>query len=342
MLGPVATKPNVSAGRIGRWFCEKYGFSPDCAVASFTGDNPATLLSFSLQPGDAIVSMGTSDTVLLATETYNPHPNYHIMASPAGDASDGTRTYMAMLCYKNGSLAREMVRDRIKTPERDWATFNDQVVSNHPPIIQGAASEQPKFGFYFPKAEIIPRGVHGIFRFFDDASENAGDLKMTVQPPAELEQVTLEPVEARRILESQFLSFKSRIQQLLPASEDGSQRSGVNRIFVTGGASTNSTIVELLASVLDGKVYPSEGGTAQGCAVGGAYRAAWAYNSQGKQTLGFADFVKQARGDKSMAGVKEDRFTIAPQEELARAYEDVLPQWLTAEARVKEYCSVSQ
>lgn len=96
MLGPVATEPSKPVGRIGRWFVERYGFSADAQVAAFTGDNPATLLSFSLQPGDAIVSMGTSDTVLLATEEYNPHPAYHLMAHPAGDGPGGARRYMAM------------------------------------------------------------------------------------------------------------------------------------------------------------------------------------------------------------------------------------------------------
>lgn len=46
--------------------------------------------------GDAIISLGTSDTVLLATETYNPHPNYHIFPHPAGDTLVGQKRYMAM------------------------------------------------------------------------------------------------------------------------------------------------------------------------------------------------------------------------------------------------------
>lgn len=96
MLGPVATEPGKPVGHIGRWYVERYGFSKDAQVACFTGDNPATLLSFSLQPGDAIVSMGTSDTVLLATEECNPHPAYHLMAHPAGDGPGGARRYMAM------------------------------------------------------------------------------------------------------------------------------------------------------------------------------------------------------------------------------------------------------
>lgn len=35
-------------GKIGKYFVERYGFREDCIVAPFTGDNPSTLLSFSL------------------------------------------------------------------------------------------------------------------------------------------------------------------------------------------------------------------------------------------------------------------------------------------------------
>jgi sugar (pentulose or hexulose) kinase len=37
-------------GTIGPYFAERYGFRPDCIVAPFTGDNPSTLLSFTLSP----------------------------------------------------------------------------------------------------------------------------------------------------------------------------------------------------------------------------------------------------------------------------------------------------
>lgn len=42
------------------------------------------------------MSLGTSDTVLLATERYQPHPNYHVFPHPAGDDKAGTKRYMGM------------------------------------------------------------------------------------------------------------------------------------------------------------------------------------------------------------------------------------------------------
>lgn len=72
-----------------------------CLVSHFTGDNPATLLSFSLLSGDVIVSLGTSDTLLLSTTTYAPSPDSHVFAYPANFPNAmGKRSYMSMLCYK--------------------------------------------------------------------------------------------------------------------------------------------------------------------------------------------------------------------------------------------------
>lgn len=73
---------------------------PDCLVCGFTGDNPATLLSFSLLSSDVIVSLGTSDTILLSTTTYAPTPDSHVFAYPANMAAGENRGYMGMLCYK--------------------------------------------------------------------------------------------------------------------------------------------------------------------------------------------------------------------------------------------------
>lgn len=224
------------------------------------------------------------------------------------------------LCYKNGSLAREFVRDQIKGSDHSWDTFNANVHQH--------TSGQPEFGFYFPKQEIIPHGVHGVFRRLSSSKP------MQVTSPDDLESLELEPIEARRILESQFLSFKSRIQQLLPGESPH-----VNRIFVTGGASTNETIVGLLANVLNGKVYPSEGGTAQGCASGGAYRAAWTYSgSSSSPESGFTDFVKKARGVTSVVDTVQTTAPITPDPKLAQTYDSLLPGWRAAEDEVRKHC----
>ena len=58
-LGGVRQDGGGSMGPIGRYFVDRHGFSPDCRIAPFTGDNPSTILALPLRPLDAIVSLGT-------------------------------------------------------------------------------------------------------------------------------------------------------------------------------------------------------------------------------------------------------------------------------------------
>lgn len=81
-LGPVYESGGDSFGKISKYYVERYGFSGDCEIAPFTGDNPSTLLALPLQPSDAIVSLGTSTTFLMSTPHYIPDPSYHFTNHP--------------------------------------------------------------------------------------------------------------------------------------------------------------------------------------------------------------------------------------------------------------------
>jgi xylulokinase len=131
-----------------------------------------------------------------------------------------------MLCYKNGALAREQVRDRYA--EGDWTRFND-LVEQTPPGNDGY------LGLYFPLPEIIPPNVKGYF-FFDTSTSND-----TTSSPRPVDNI---PVNAhpRAILESQFLSIRSRIAAILPENAPPLQR-----LVATGGSSANQTIRQLAA-----------------------------------------------------------------------------------------------
>lgn len=191
----------------------------DCIVTSFTGDNPATVIALSA-PGDALLSLGTSTTFLLSIPPGDAPPkrftSSHLLAHPT--APDGK---IAMLCYKNGALAREQVRDRYAAG--DWSRFND-MVEQTPPGNRGF------LGLYFPLPEIIPPNVRGIFFFHANSSDSA-----TASPcSADSMPANAHP---RAILESQFLSIRSRIAAILPENTPPLQR-----LVATGGSSANQTI----------------------------------------------------------------------------------------------------
>ena len=131
-----------------------------------------------------------------------------------------------MLCYKNGALPREQIRDRFASG--DWKVFNS-LVEQCPPGCNGY------MGFYFPLPEIIPPGVVGEYYFFatDQLSSSKTPLSVKDMP---------ESVHPRAIIESQLLSIKSRIASILPKNS-----LPLKRLVITGGGSANVTIRQVIA-----------------------------------------------------------------------------------------------
>lgn len=197
----------------------------ECVIAPFTGDNPASVVALSA-PGDALLSLGTSTTFLLSVPPTDEPPkrltNSHLLTHP----TNPPHSFIAMLCYKNGALAREQVRN--KYANADWDTFNE--------LINGTpAGNNGYLGFYFPLPEIIPPNVLGNF-FFSTTL-----IKTEVKPPAELD-VMPPSAHPRAILESQFMSIKSRLTHMLPPHAPPLQR-----LVVTGGSSANQSIRQIAA-----------------------------------------------------------------------------------------------
>ena len=112
-LGSVSEDGGVHLGKVSSYFVHKYGFNAACIVVAFTGDNPSTIIALPLRSLDAMVSLGTSTTFLMSTPEYKPDPATHFFNHPTTP-----RQYMFMLCYKNGGLAREKVRDAVNAKVR--------------------------------------------------------------------------------------------------------------------------------------------------------------------------------------------------------------------------------
>ncbi|KAG7444891.1 actin-like ATPase domain-containing protein [Guyanagaster necrorhizus] len=250
-LGPEPVAGGTTLGTVSPYWVERWGFSAHCIIAPFTGDNSATVVALSF-PGDALLSLGTSTTYLLSIPpSLTPPKRFttsHLLAHPttAPDAQ------IAMLCYKNGALAREQVRDRYTGGH--WSKYNE-LVEAAPPGCNGY------MGLYFPLPEIIPPGVKGEF-FYQISGPNAPVRLAESQVPAGL--------HPRMILESQFLSIRSRITAILPPNAPR-----LSRLVVSGGSSGNQTIRQLAADLFDMKVYISA--TKEAAAMGGALLARFAW-----------------------------------------------------------------
>ncbi|KAL8902685.1 MAG: hypothetical protein Q9207_004469 [Kuettlingeria erythrocarpa] len=266
----VSEDGGASLGNISPYFAQKFGFSSSCKIAPFTGDNPSTILALPLRPSDAIISLGTSTTFLMSTPHYKPNPAVHFMNHPTTAG-----LYMFMLCYKNGGLAREEIRDNLRQLSHcpdPWQRFN-QIASSTPPLGQTAGPASPmNIGLFFPRPEIVPNVRAGTWRFIYKPKKKtliAADDTTWHQPED----------DARAILESQLLSLRLRSRDLVesPSGANSLLPPQPRRIYIVGGASRNAVIAKIAGEILGGweGVYRLDVGE-NACALGAAYKAAWA------------------------------------------------------------------
>jgi len=208
-----------------------------------------------------------------------------------------------MLCYKNGALAREEVRD--KYAQSNWDIYNELVETSTP-------GNNKILGFYFPLPEIIPTNVQGEF-FYDISNPSSPVAKGTIPNEA----------HPRAILESQLLSIRARTQDILP--EDAQP---LRRLILTGGSSTNQTICQLAADVFGMKVYVATGGK-EAAAIGGAQlaRYAWWKRRHGVN----ATFEEMVADDPEPVGLVAE-----PRPEVVGIYEGLMEPYRICEALVAQ------
>lgn len=194
------------AGRLASEFAD-YGLTPGIPVAVWSGDNPSSLVGMGAQQsGSAVISLGTSDTVFAAMKKFCPPPSGgHVFANPAGG-------FMALICFTNGSLARERVR-------AEWGV-------SHTEFDTGVARSAPggdgrlMLPFYEPESTppvLTPEVV----------------CNFTAARPEE---------KARALLESQALAMKFHSAWTATAFD---------RIKVTGGWSASKPFLKIIADVFE-------------------------------------------------------------------------------------------
>jgi xylulokinase len=252
-------------------------------------------------PGDAILSLGTSTTFLLSIPPSTKPPkrltSSHLLSHPTKEGA-----LIAMLCYKNGSLAREKVRDQ--HAQSSWDKYNE-LVEHSPP------GNNNTLGFYFPSPEIIPPNVQG--EFFYDVSDASSPVPKKDMP---------NEAHPRSILESQLLSIKARVLEILP---EGAKPP--HRLIITGGSSANQTILQLAADVLGMEAYVATSGK-EAAAIGGAQlaRYAWWKGRNG----GNGTFEEMVSGDPETA-----RLVAKPRPGVFNVYEGLVEPYRACEALVQ-------
>jgi xylulokinase len=244
---PPLAEPWAVMGAVNPYFSQKYGVNPDALAVVWSGDNPCSVIGTGLtEPGMVAISLGTSDTYFgtMPECRTDPRGEGHVFVSPA----DG---YMSLLCFKNGSLAREKVRDAYGL---DWKGFAAALNSTAPG--NGGGIMLPWF-----EPEIVPKVLTpGARRFNLDAANAASNC--------------------RAVVEAQMMSMRlhSQWMGIRPAS-----------IRATGGGARERAIVQVMADVMGCPVHQFE--VSKSAALGAALCAAHAWHKAAGQPLPWAQIT---------------------------------------------------
>jgi xylulokinase len=230
---PAVRPSSAPLAGLSAYWRKRYRF-PDALLIPWTGDNPSSLIGAGLvQEGDVGISLGTSDTVFGPVDSVPDTPGAaNVFGSPAGG-------YMLLVCFRNGSLAREHVRDRYGL---DW------------PAVSRALAHTPPggVGLMLPwvEAEITPTVASAGVRRFGVAAEDG-------------------PANVRALVEGQMMAMANHWSAL--------SQKPVGRIRATGGASGNREILQVMADVFGADVHPAANASA--ASLGAALRALQAHQS---------------------------------------------------------------
>lgn len=221
-------------GRVCAYMVQRFGFKPEAEVVVGSGDNPCSLVGLGLigNPNLHAISLGTSDTCFgyLGQMPDTACTEGHIFGTADGHA-------MFLVCFKNGSLARERVKEDYGL---GWEDFT-KALKETPPGNRGRVM----LPYVMP--EITPLVLDPGLRRFGGlaAADAAGNI--------------------RAVAEAQAMA-------LYLHSAWAGQRP--NRILVTAGGSENPGLLAVVADVFRAEVQTME--VKESAALGAAIRAAHA------------------------------------------------------------------
>lgn len=231
---PPAKSGRTIIGQISPYFVSKFGFKENTSIAIFTGDNPSSLVGMGAsQPGKFVISLGTSDTVFAAISHSVPDPDG--CGHLFGNPMDGS---MSLQCFVNGSLAREAVMNRFHL---NWEQFTNA-------LEQTAPGNEGALMLPFFRPEISPRIALESPLLCGDAEFNDWN-----KPEAAI----------RACVEGQCLNMRRSIKWM---------QLDTDTIYLTGGASKNDAVAQIVADVFQAKVQRLTVGSS--VALGAAMRAA--------------------------------------------------------------------
>jgi xylulokinase len=244
---PAIVPSSAVIGTLSEYWRRRHGL-PAASVVAWSGDNPSSLVGTGLvREGVVAISLGTSDTIfgLMREPHVNPAGIGHVFGSPTG-------AYMGITVFRNGSIARERIRDSFGM---SWTDFSNALAQT-PPGNNGRML-LPWF-----EPEITPPVPHaGVQRFDLDPQDAAANV--------------------RAIVEAQLIAMALHSRWM-----------GVEMktIHATGGASANSAILQVMADVFGAEVFQFEVGNS--ACLGAALRAFHAHRAAHEEPIAWDEVVR--------------------------------------------------
>jgi len=243
---PGLAPSSAIAGRLSPHWQFRHGL-PAAKVAVWSGDNPCSLIALGLvREGRVGVSLGTSDTIFgpMREPRVDAGGTGHVFGSPTGE-------FMGITVFRNGSLARERVRDRYGLT---WEGFS-RALGASPPGNAG--------GLMLPwfEPEITPAvAVPGVRRRGLDEHDASANV--------------------RAVVEAQMLALALHSRWMGVT---------VDVLHVTGGAAANHAILQVMADVFGATVKRIE--VSNAAALGAALRALHADRLDAGRPLSWDDTI---------------------------------------------------
>jgi len=234
------------AGTLGSYWQQRHGL-PAASVVTWSGDNPCSLIGTGLvREGRMAVSLGTSDVSfgLMEAPRVDASGTGHVFGAPTG-------AFMGLTVFKNGSLARERVRNAFGM---SWTEFS-RALSSTP------AGNQARLFLPWYEPEITPSVQNpGVHRYGLEERDGPGHV--------------------RGVIESQMMAI-TRHSRWMGVD--------VDTIYATGGAAANVQILQVMADVFNAQVYQLEVGNS--AALGAALRARHADAARSGQPLSWEQAI---------------------------------------------------
>jgi xylulokinase len=228
-------------GPVSPYLANRFGFKPDTMIVVGSGDNPCSLVGLGLMGVADIhaISLGTSDTYFGYMIDLQDREN---MEGHIFGAADGG--FMALVCFKNGSLARETVKNWYGL---SWDDFSRILLDTTP-----GNDGKIMLPYFLP--EITPLVLEpGVRRF---GGLTAEDVRGNVRAVAEAQVMAM-------YLHSGWIGPRPKC------------------ILVTAGGSENQGLLTIISHVFGAEVRSFE--VKESAALGAAIRAAYSFlNIQGR------------------------------------------------------------